>query len=57
MTLCPTLATQRKTAHNTASIQARGYGGIALSFVNYKDELPYFCDTISPLLTQMELHT
>ena len=27
-----------------------GFAGVALSFVNYKDELPYFLETVLPLL-------
>ena len=32
------------------AIAAQGYEGIALSFVNYMQELPYFCDRVLPLL-------
>ena len=34
------------------AIAEQGYEGIALSFVNYTQELPYFCDRVLPLLVQ-----
>ena len=30
-----------------------GFTGIGLSFVNYADELPYFCDEVLPRLKRM----
>ena len=33
-------------------IAEQGYEGIALSFVNYTQELPYFCDRVLPLLKE-----
>ncbi len=35
-----------------AAIADQGYDGIALSFVNYTRELPFFCDRVLPLLAQ-----
>ncbi len=32
------------------AIAAQGYAGIALSFVNYTQELPFFCDRVLPIL-------
>ena len=32
------------------AIAEQGYEGIALSFVNYTQELPFFCDRVLPLL-------
>lgn len=37
------------------AISAQGYEGIALSFVNYTQELPFFCDRVLPLLRQAGL--
>ncbi len=37
------------------AIAGHGYQGIALSFVNYTQELPYFCDRVLPLLRQAGL--
>ena len=34
------------------AIAEQGYEGIALSFVNYTQELPYFCDQVLPILKQ-----
>ena len=33
----------------------QGYRGAALSFVNYLDELPFFCERVLPLLRQAGL--
>jgi len=32
-----------------------GFAGTTISFVNFKDELPYFIDTVLPLLRQARL--
>lgn len=32
------------------AIAEQGYEGIALTFVNYTQELPYFCDRVLPVL-------
>jgi alkanesulfonate monooxygenase SsuD/methylene tetrahydromethanopterin reductase-like flavin-dependent oxidoreductase (luciferase family) len=37
------------------SISQAGMRGIALSFVNYLDELPYFCDEVLPRLARRGL--
>jgi len=34
------------------AISRAGMRGIALSFVNYLDELPYFCDEVLPRLVR-----
>jgi hypothetical protein len=34
------------------AIAGQGYEGIALSFVNDTQELPYFCDTVLPMLKE-----
>ena len=40
-------------AEELASIGKAGVRGIALSFVNYLDELPYFCDEVLPRLVRL----
>jgi dimethylsulfone monooxygenase len=34
------------------AISRVGFAGVALSFVNYKDELSYFIETVLPLLRE-----
>src|SRR5690606_29710016 len=46
----PLIGTPEKIAEEMIAISAQGYEGIALSFVNYTQELPYFCDRVLPLL-------
>ena len=51
----PLVGTPEDIAAEMARISAAGYQGIALSFVNYTQELPYFCDRVLPLLQQQGL--
>jgi hypothetical protein len=37
------------------AISEQGYSGMALTFVNYLYELPYFCDRVLPLLQRAGL--
>ena len=46
----PLIGTPEKIAEEMIAIAAQGYEGIALSFVNYTQELRYFCDRVLPLL-------
>ena len=46
----PLIGTPEKIAEEMIAIAAQGYEGIALSFVNYTQELPFFCDKVLPLL-------
>ena len=46
----PLIGTPEKIAEEMIAIAGQGYEGIALSFVNYTQELPYFCDRVLPLL-------
>jgi alkanesulfonate monooxygenase SsuD/methylene tetrahydromethanopterin reductase-like flavin-dependent oxidoreductase (luciferase family) len=39
-------------AEELASLSHAGVRGIAVSFVNYLHELPYFCDEVLPRLAQ-----
>jgi FMNH2-dependent dimethyl sulfone monooxygenase len=42
-------------AHQLAQLTAAGLTGIAVSFVNYLDELPYFCAEVLPRLARLGL--
>ena len=42
-------------ARQMAQLTAAGLTGIAVSFVNYSDELPYFCDEVLPRLARLGL--
>ena len=46
----PLVGTPEHIAAEMIAIADKGYGGIALSFVNYTHELPFFCDRVLPLL-------
>ncbi|PZO78057.1 MAG: alkanesulfonate monooxygenase [Mesorhizobium amorphae] len=46
----PLVGSPETIAEEMAAISAQGYDGIALSFVNYTQELPFFCDHVLPLL-------
>jgi alkanesulfonate monooxygenase SsuD/methylene tetrahydromethanopterin reductase-like flavin-dependent oxidoreductase (luciferase family) len=41
-------------AHQLAQLTAAGLTGIAVSFVNYLDELPYFCAEVLPRLARLQ---
>jgi alkanesulfonate monooxygenase SsuD/methylene tetrahydromethanopterin reductase-like flavin-dependent oxidoreductase (luciferase family) len=51
----PVVGDADTVARDLAALAAAGARGIALSFVNYADELPYFCDTVLPRLARMGL--
>jgi alkanesulfonate monooxygenase SsuD/methylene tetrahydromethanopterin reductase-like flavin-dependent oxidoreductase (luciferase family) len=42
-------------AQDLARLAALGFRGIAVSFVNYLDELPFFCAEVLPRLVRLEL--
>jgi alkanesulfonate monooxygenase SsuD/methylene tetrahydromethanopterin reductase-like flavin-dependent oxidoreductase (luciferase family) len=44
-------------ADELANISKAGIRGIAVSFVNYLDEVPYFCDEVLPRLARLGLRT
>ena len=46
----PFVGTPEHVASELAAISKAGMRGIALSFVNYLDEVPYFCDEVLPRL-------
>jgi alkanesulfonate monooxygenase SsuD/methylene tetrahydromethanopterin reductase-like flavin-dependent oxidoreductase (luciferase family) len=49
----PFVGTPDRVAEELENISKAGVRGIALSFVNYLDELPYFCDEVLPRLVQI----
>ena len=46
----PLVGTPDVIVDDMIRISEKGYEGIALSFVNYLDELPYFCAEVLPRL-------
>jgi FMNH2-dependent dimethyl sulfone monooxygenase len=48
----PFVGTPDRVADELAGISKAGVRGIGLSFVNYLDELPYFCDEVLPRLAR-----
>lgn len=53
----PLIGTPDKIADDLIAIAAAGYDGVALSYVNYTQELPFFCDRVLPLLRQAGYRT
>jgi FMNH2-dependent dimethyl sulfone monooxygenase len=51
----PLIGDPDMVAEQLARLAAAGLTGIAVSFVNYLDELPYFCDEILPRLARLGL--
>jgi alkanesulfonate monooxygenase SsuD/methylene tetrahydromethanopterin reductase-like flavin-dependent oxidoreductase (luciferase family) len=51
----PIVGDPEQVANELMRLSAAGARGIALSFVNYLDELPYFCAEVLPRLTVMGL--
>ncbi len=51
----PFVGTPDHVAAELATIGQAGVRGIAVSFVNYLDELPYFCGEVLPRLVRMGL--
>ena len=51
----PFVGTPDKIAEELAIVSRAGVKGIAFSFVNYNDELPYFRDEVLPRLARMGL--
>lgn len=53
----PLTGTPDSIAKALAEISAAGFNGIAISFINYLDELPYFRDEVLPRLERLGLRT
>ncbi len=53
----PLIGTPERIVEEMVAISREGYEGIALSFVNYLYELPFFCDRVLPLLQRAGLRS
>ena len=51
----PLVGTPERIVADVSRIAAEGYEGAALSFVNYVDELPFFCARVLPLMREAGL--
>ena len=51
----PLIGDPDQVAQGLARLAAAGLTGIAVSFVNYLDELPFFCAEILPRLARLGL--
>jgi len=51
----PFVGTPDKVAEELANISRAGVRGVAMSFVNFNDEVPYFCAEVLPRLAHMGL--
>jgi len=51
----PLIGTPDRIVDELSKIADEGYEGAALSFVNYTQELPFFCDRVLPLMKQAGL--
>lgn len=51
----PLIGTPERIVDEMLGIAEQGYSGAALSFVNYAYELPFFCDSVLPLMKQAGL--
>ncbi len=49
----PYVGTPDRVADELANVSRAGMRGIAISFVNYLNELPYFCDEVLPRLARL----
>ena len=49
----PFVGTPDRVAEELANISRAGMAGIAISFVNYLNEVPYFCDEVLPRLVRL----
>src|ERR1700759_4432493 len=53
----PFVGTPDKVAEELATISEAGVRGIGLSFVNFLNEVPYFCDEVLPRLERAGVRT
>ena len=49
----PFVGTPDRVAEELANISRAGLRGIAVSFINYLNEVPYFCDEVLPRLARL----
>ncbi len=53
----PLIGRPERIAEQLVAIHRLGYAGTSLSFVNFRDELPYFTERVLPLLVQAGVRT
>ena len=53
----PLIGTPRRIAEEMVRMSEVGFAGTTVSFVNFRDELPYFIATVLPLLREAGLRT
>lgn len=53
----PMIGTPDDITEQLAALSAAGFDGIGFSFVNYLDELPFFCAEVLPRLKAKGLHS
>ena len=53
----PLIGDPDHVAKELAGLSEAGFRGIAISFINYAEELPFFCDEVLPRLRKMGLRT
>ncbi|WP_462402355.1 LLM class flavin-dependent oxidoreductase [Pseudomonas sp. Marseille-QA0332] len=51
----PLIGTPQQIVDEMVKMHEAGFGGAALTFVNYADELPYFCEQVLPLMREAGL--
>ncbi len=51
----PLVGTPARITDELAAISEAGFAGVAISFVNYRQELPYFIESVLPLLRRAGL--
>ncbi|MDB5819694.1 MAG: alkanesulfonate monooxygenase [Rhizobacter sp.] len=51
----PLIGTPEQIVATLVKFHEAGYAGVGLSFVNYADELPFFCERVMPLMKQAGL--
>ena len=51
----PLVGTPQQIADEMVKMHEAGFAGTTVSFVNYSDELPYFCEKVLPLLREAGL--
>lgn len=53
----PLVGTPEQIVAEMVRMHEAGFGGAALTFVNYADELPFFCERVLPLMREAGLRT
>jgi dimethylsulfone monooxygenase len=51
----PLVGTPKQIVEMLGAVAKTGFQGAALSFLNYRDELPFFCDRVVPLMAEAGL--